>query len=416
MLAPLGRRRAPAYPLFLVLSGWESAAFAAVFTANLVFQAVVVGLSPVELVLVGTVLELTCLLAEIPTGVLADAVSRRRSVVVGTLLTGLGFVVEALSHDLAGVLVAQVVWGIGATFVSGARDAWLAGEVGPEAAAGAYVRAAQVGSLAGLAGTGLAVALAQVSVRSAVLAGGVLLIALGLVLAVAMPERERQRRNDSGPGGGAGRRWPSLTAPAREAARAVRAAPALGVALTVAVALGAATEGYDRLWTPHVVALLGAGAPGGPVAWIGLLGVASTVVGVPALEWLRRRAGACTVRTLAWTYAGTAAGVAVLALAPSAPVALAAVLVVGVLRGLAGPVWTSWVVGHTPEAVRATVLSAVAQADALGQVGGGPGVGLAAQRSLRLGLGCSAGLLVAPVLLLAWARAGERRRDAMLAA
>jgi hypothetical protein len=47
------------------------------------------GLNPLQLVLVGTVLEATAFLAEIPTGVLADVYSRRWSVIVGGPLVGL---------------------------------------------------------------------------------------------------------------------------------------------------------------------------------------------------------------------------------------------------------------------------------------------------------------------------------------
>ena len=44
-----------------------------------------------QLVLVGTVQETSCFLFEMPTGVVADLYSRRRSVLIGMFLYGLGF-------------------------------------------------------------------------------------------------------------------------------------------------------------------------------------------------------------------------------------------------------------------------------------------------------------------------------------
>ncbi|MBL8055649.1 MAG: hypothetical protein JNK29_03070, partial [Anaerolineales bacterium] len=49
--------------------------------------------------------------------------------------------------------------------------------------------------------------------------------------------------------------------------------------------------------------------------------------------------------------------------------------------------------------VRATVISMVGQSNALGQIGGGPGVGLIGRRSLRAALVAS-GLLLTPILVL----------------
>jgi DHA3 family tetracycline resistance protein-like MFS transporter len=62
--------------------------FSVVFTLNLVYHNVRVGMNPIQLVLVGTVLEATVFLLELPTGVVADVCSRRLSVIVGTVLAG----------------------------------------------------------------------------------------------------------------------------------------------------------------------------------------------------------------------------------------------------------------------------------------------------------------------------------------
>ena len=72
--------------------------------------------------LVGTVLEITCLLFEVPTGIVADLHSRRTSVLIGCAVVGIGLLLQAVPL-LVTVLAAQVVWGIGYTFTSGATQA-----------------------------------------------------------------------------------------------------------------------------------------------------------------------------------------------------------------------------------------------------------------------------------------------------
>src|SRR5512146_3599206 len=63
-----------------------------------VFYYSVVGLNPLQLVLVGTALEGSILLFEVPTGVVADTYSRRLSVILGILTLGIGFIVTGLGR------------------------------------------------------------------------------------------------------------------------------------------------------------------------------------------------------------------------------------------------------------------------------------------------------------------------------
>ena len=69
---------------------------ATIFSVFLILR---LGLSPLELVLLGTVLEVSYFLFEVPTGVVADTVSRKLSVVVGLVGTGVGFLLLG-PHDV----------------------------------------------------------------------------------------------------------------------------------------------------------------------------------------------------------------------------------------------------------------------------------------------------------------------------
>jgi hypothetical protein len=79
----------------------------------------------------------------VPTGIVADLYSRKLSVIIGVVLVGAGFMFEGLNPTFAGVLIAQVIWGIGYTFISGAREAWVADEVGEIDAGTAFIKGQQ---------------------------------------------------------------------------------------------------------------------------------------------------------------------------------------------------------------------------------------------------------------------------------
>jgi MFS transporter, DHA3 family, tetracycline resistance protein len=109
------------------------------------YEATVAGLTPVQLILVGTALEVSAFVFEVPTGIVADVYSRRLSIIIGYVLMGLGFLVEGFFPAFLPILLAQVIWGLGYTFTSGATQAWISDEVGEETANKLFLRGTQVG-------------------------------------------------------------------------------------------------------------------------------------------------------------------------------------------------------------------------------------------------------------------------------
>src|SRR5579859_568404 len=90
-----GKRRG-AYAVYLTIHAVGSWCATVIFTVNMIYQVTLVGLSPLQLVLVGTTLEIACFVCQVPTGILADMYSRRGSVIIGWALQGIGFVLEGL--------------------------------------------------------------------------------------------------------------------------------------------------------------------------------------------------------------------------------------------------------------------------------------------------------------------------------
>ena len=119
--------------VYLALEGGASLLFAMIFNVNMIYQVTVAQLNPLQLVLVGTTLETTVFLFEIPTGIVADLYSRRISVIIGYFLIGAGFILEGSLPIFGTILLAQLLWGLGYTFTSGATQAWISDEIGEAA-------------------------------------------------------------------------------------------------------------------------------------------------------------------------------------------------------------------------------------------------------------------------------------------
>src|ERR1043165_2317181 len=126
--------------------------FRMIFTIYSIFVVLTLELEPLQLLLLGTILEGTYLVCEIPTGVVADAISRRLAVVIGLIGSGVAFAVLGFADSFAVAALSQFLWGVFASFQSGADVAWLTDEVGEEAARPHYLRGSQISNVAALAG------------------------------------------------------------------------------------------------------------------------------------------------------------------------------------------------------------------------------------------------------------------------
>ena len=167
MVTVFRRPLRPADPVrtYYAVNGFSSFFYVLTFTLSLVYYVQDVGLNPLQMVLVGTVLEATVFLAEVPTGVVADLVSRRLSIIIGLLLIGPAFLLQAAVPTFAAVLAAQVLWGIGYTFTSGALQAWITDEIGEDRVAPVFTREQQIHLGATVAAAVTAGALGLISLR-----------------------------------------------------------------------------------------------------------------------------------------------------------------------------------------------------------------------------------------------------------
>ncbi len=83
------------------------------------------GLNLFEVNLVNAIFFVTLFLCEIPTGVIADTFGRKISFVISCFLVSFGMFIYAVSHSFWGFALAEATAAVGATFSSGAFQAWL---------------------------------------------------------------------------------------------------------------------------------------------------------------------------------------------------------------------------------------------------------------------------------------------------
>jgi MFS transporter, DHA3 family, tetracycline resistance protein len=398
--------------VYLVMSTGGALFFNVLATTNLVYQVEMAHLDPLHLLLIGTVLELTCLVFQVPTGLLADAFSRRWAVTFGYGLIGAGFILEGLVPHFTAIAIAQVIWGIGATLADGADDAWITDEVGNDRAGPLFLRASQLAQAAGFVGIVVGVGLASIRLNLPILVGGALYVLLGVYLFFVMTEagyKAIPRQSGSS--------LARIADGVRSSLATIRARPLILTILAITIVGGLSGEGVDRLNQVHFLKDIGLPSFAGlsPVLWFGIISGGSALIGIATTQVIRRRLDlrdhALVARSLLAFTAVRTLMLAGFALAPNLAVAIAFLWVAAVMRQASGPVQRAWLNQSLDAANRATLFSVDGQADALGQIVGGPMIGVVASGvSIRAALVGSAALLglALPLFARAFGQTADR--------
>ena len=399
-------------PVYLLMGFVEGAGFASFATMAAVYRITEAGLNPLELILVGTALEAAVFLFEIPTGVVADVFSRRLSLIIGFALIGAGIMLEGAFPLFGTILLAQAVWGVGYTFTSGARQAWLADELGDDGGVGdVFLRGSQFTRMGRLLGIGLSVALASAFIALSLVVGGAIILCLAVVLVFVMPERgftptPRSERQT----------WNSMMTTLSSGITAVRMHHVLMAVIAIELFYGASSEPFDRLWEKHMLDSFVFPAIWNLnfVVWFGIIEVIGLVfcIGTTALlRWAVDVDLACVpLRILTGANGLTMGAALVFALSGNFALSVSMVLLTALVRSAASPVVDAWLNQMVESRYKATVFSLHSQSNAFGQVVLGPVMGgVAILISVRAALVGVAVLLVPPLGVYAWL--GLRRSE-----
>ena len=394
-------KKISAYKIYLLYSGITALLFSLVTTVMIVYHIENVHMNPLQLILVGTVLEAVCFIFEIPTGIVADVYSRKLSIIIGLILIGIGFTIEGSMPIFSAVIISQVVWGIGSTFTSGSVDAWIAEENKNVDFNQIYLRAAQVGQIGSVIGIILATILGNFSVRIPILLSGVLFVVFALFLVLFMPENSFRpcAPEDINT-------YEKMVYTMKRSVGFIKSKPTISLLLLVTLFYGLSSEGYDRLSTAHF--LRDTTLPKlwnlQPVTWFGIFGIAGMVLSAISMQFIIKRLGANSkIRSaviLLITNTFYIMSMAVFALTRDFSIMLIAYLSTNMFRSVNEPILNAWINRHIDDNARATILSTNGQINSLGQIIGGPFIGvLAANISVSFGIACTA-ILLTPVIVL----------------
>lgn len=359
--------------------------------AATVWWVVILDLGPLELVAMGAVLEVSVLLSETPTGVVADLVSRRRSVIIAQVLMGVAYIWAVVSHNYWVILPAQALFGIGWTFRSGADTAWVTDELkgmgrGDDSEIEKLlVRKHRFGILTAIGALLATMAVGTLtSVRTVAVLLGVISIGLGVVLRLVMREDHFTPGHEHDRG---------FVETLREGISVVVTRPRLRVLVGVIVVHDMGSEVFDRLG--HKFFLDNGGFEDDSLIGLGVLFLALSLagLGVNALAAKALEHGSGVARLAALLLFVAAIG-ATLTMSTTMLVFIGAGLMLqDSTREALWPVLEGWANRDAPSEVRATVHSLMGQTTAMGELMGGMALGaLAEATSVRLVLAIAAGL------------------------
>ncbi|MDM0668789.1 tetracycline efflux MFS transporter TetA(P) [Clostridium perfringens] len=390
-----------AYKTYLLFSAITAMCFSLVATVMVVYHIEIVHLNPLQLILVGTTLELACFIFEIPTGIVADVYSRKLSIVIGGVLTGVGFILEGSISSFVFVLVAQIVWGLGSTFISGSLEAWIAEEEKNKDLDEIYIKGAQAGQIGAFIGIVLSTVIANFSVRLPIIVSGVLFIILALFLWLYMPENNFK---PSAPGDL--NTFKKMVYTFKSGLKIVKSKSIIMILLAVTLFYGLSSEGYDRLSNAHFLQDTTLPKLGNlsSVTWFGIFGILGMILSFIVMHFMAKnlknednRKNGKLLLCINILYISS---MLIFALTRNFSLMLIAYLATNTFRIINEPIFSAWLNGHIDDNSRATVLSINGQMNSLGQILGGPIIGIIATNiSVSIGIVCTS-LLVAPVLVL----------------
>jgi len=390
------------YKIYLIIKFISQILFSLIFTVDLLYQVNAAKLNPLQLVLVGTVLEITVFLFEIPTGIVADIKSRKLSIIIGYTLIGTGFIIEGFFPFFFTIIISQLFYGIGYTFTSGATQAWIIDELGAENSGNIFVKGSQLGQIGELVAIPLSILVGLIHLNLPIIFGGVGMIVLAIFLAIVMTEdgyKPMSHENRS--------QWTQILDTIKNAKQYIKLNNLFILLLALGFVYGLYSEGFDRLWTAHLLKNFNytLSKTVNSVISFGIIRTIYILLSIFALELLNRRLHfnklASIIKVLLISSLVIILSLIGFSLANNLYLALILFWIICIMRSITSPLLDTMLSNIiTDNNIRATIFSIRGQVDSIGQIVGGPIVGsFGVIYSIRIALLISA-ILLSPVILI----------------
>ena len=369
-----------------------------VFTLNAIYYVTQADLNALQLVLIGTIMEVSVLLFEMPTGLFADHYGRKRSLALGTLVIGFAHILEGSTPEFWAIAVASALWGIGWTFISGAEQAWIADELDGKYLEETFLRGSQFSSFARFVAILVSVSIATIwSVQTAILVAGAMLVILAIWAFINLPEMKFVKvTREKGVSG-----VRHMTTTIKAGMSQIRGNTILVSIAMVTLLWGLASEGFDRLYGAHFIADYDL-SESESVYWFGTFYAIAFLLNIVVLRLVEKHMEGRYANVLLLTNAILVGTMIVFAWTGQFWLAVTMYWVTSALRNVNYPLISIITNERLQSKGRATTLSMFGQLDAFGQIAGGPLVGLLALYTSIAGGITTSALLLLPVLYFLW--------------
>lgn len=367
--------------------------FSLMFTASALYRIDIAQLEIYQLILIGTALEISIFVFEVPTGIIADLKSRRTSVIIGLFVIGIGFMIEALTPYFYIIFLSQIVWGFGYTFISGALDSWISDETKDVTIEHTLITGAQFNKGFAFLGIVLAGLIGMYNLRLAIYLSGGLFIIMGIIALLFMKEEHFTKTpHEEG-------FIKSYYIQLISGLKHIKTSKVLRYMFIAMLFFGLYSEGIDRTFEINILDNLGfRELLDIPAIWI-LAMVAATIelMGLALLGIVKQYAKTGKHVTLwAANFTGMMiVGILLFAFINDPYIALFGFLFFRFSREGTYPLLNSILLKNTPSNIKATVLSSFGQLDAIGQLFSG-----ALMVGISFGFGLTNMYLVSALLLL----------------
>jgi DHA3 family tetracycline resistance protein-like MFS transporter len=334
----------------------------------------------------------------VPTGVVADLKSRRLSIIIGLFIVGLGFFVEILTPYFLVIILSQIIWGLGHTFISGALSSWISDETQNIHIEHTLITGSQMYKLFSILGLLLAGFIGMFDIQLAIAVSGILFIVLGVVAIIWMEEKHFQKQSSKV------HPYQQYVQQIKEAWSTVKMSDVLKVMLVIMLFFGLFSEGIDRTHERYILDNLSMRTyiPLEPIWILSLINMLIAGIGYIVLHVVKKyiKNGQHIVLLTFQLIFMMIIGLLLYAFLGSSYLAVSSYIFFMISREASYPILDTLIVRATPSKVKATVLSGFGQLDAIGQlVSGVMMVAVISIVGLQGMYVFTAGLLVIPLMM-----------------
>lgn len=319
------------------------------------------GLNLFEVNLVNLTFFTTLFFCEIPTGAIADVFGRKRSFLISCLLWTISFGLYPLMTNFAGFALAEGIGAIGATFATGAFQAWLKDKLEHhgfmESIGPILAKEQQFGRTAGIIGALAGAFLADQNDSWPWLAGSAMMAVTGLLAALLMKEEYFVKKKLSFWEG-----WEEMKKVTMRSFHYGRENPKVRFILLTGFVMFAAVQAPNMQWQPFFGQFLPDKTSFGFI----YTGISLAII---AGSWLAPRLAKLwpnEKRLMIGTQITIGSGIILTALMVSLPLAISTFLFHEIARGLFKPITDGYFNDNIPSKERATLISFQGMAQHIG--------------------------------------------------